>query len=117
MQRMSTEVGKMKRDMSVNEYLTENGRGEDEEKWRGKEQGEGGGDIRIGENKTKQVNSLRTKMYLSDLRTQFVPRSKHSASVIKTDKLMLYGEISTKLYLSDLKTRFVPRSKHSLLQF
>jgi hypothetical protein len=52
-----------------------------------------GGDIRIGENKTKQVNSLRTKMYLSDLRTQFVPRSKHSASVIKTDKLMLYGEI------------------------
>jgi hypothetical protein len=32
MQRMSTEVGKMKRDMSVNEYLTENGRGEDEEK-------------------------------------------------------------------------------------
>ena len=28
-----------------------------------------------------------------DLRIKFVPRSKHSASVIKTDKLMLYREI------------------------
>ena len=33
------------------------------------------------------------KFYLSDLKTQFVPRSKLSASVIKTDKLMLYREI------------------------
>ena len=39
------------------------------------------------------VNSLRTKLYLSNLKTQFVPRRKHSASVIKTDKLMLYREI------------------------
>ena len=39
------------------------------------------------------VNPLNTKLYLSDLKTQLVPRSKHSASVLKTDKLMLYREI------------------------
>ena len=39
------------------------------------------------------INPLRTKLYLSNLKTQFVPRSKHSASVIKTDKLTLYREI------------------------
>ena len=40
-----------------------------------------------------QINPLSTKLYLSDLKTQSVPRSKHSASVLKTDKLMLYREI------------------------
>ena len=30
---------------------------------------------------------------MSNLKTHFVPRSKHSASVLKTDKLMLYREI------------------------
>jgi len=30
---------------------------------------------------------------VSDLKTQFLLRSRHSASVTKTDKLMLYGEI------------------------
>jgi len=39
-----------------------------------------------------RVNLLKTKLHLSDLKTQFVPRSKHSVSVIKTDKLMLYRE-------------------------
>ena len=39
------------------------------------------------------INPLSTKLYLSDLKTQFVPRRKHSASVLKTDKLMLYREI------------------------
>ena len=39
------------------------------------------------------LNPLSTKLCLSDLKTQFVPRSKHSASVTKTDKLMLYREI------------------------
>ena len=29
---------------------------------------------------------------MSNLKTQFVPRRKHSASVIKTDKLLLYRE-------------------------
>jgi ribonuclease HI len=29
-------------------------------------------------------------MYMFDLKTQSVPRSKHSASVIRTDKLMLF---------------------------
>jgi hypothetical protein len=31
-------------------------------------------------------------MYLSHLKAQFVPRSKHSASVIETEKLLLYIE-------------------------
>ena len=39
------------------------------------------------------IKPLSTKLYLSDLKTHFVPRSKHSASVLKTDKLMLYREI------------------------
>ena len=39
------------------------------------------------------VNPLSTKLYLSDLKTQLVPRCKHSASVLKTGKLMLYREI------------------------
>ena len=30
---------------------------------------------------------------MSDLKTQFVPRSKHSVSVIQTSQLMLYREI------------------------
>jgi len=37
--------------------------------------------------------ALRTKLYLCDLKIQSVPRSKHSASVIKTVNLMLYREI------------------------
>ena len=32
----------------------------------------------------KHINPLSTKLYLSDLKTHFVPRSKHSASVFKT---------------------------------
>jgi hypothetical protein len=36
---------------------------------------------------------LRTKLYLSDLNTQSVPRSKHSACVIRAGMLMLYREI------------------------
>jgi hypothetical protein len=39
------------------------------------------------------TNPLRTKLYLSHLKTQFVPLSKHFASVIETDNLMLYREI------------------------
>ena len=34
------------------------------------------------------INPVRTQPYPSDLETHFVPRSKHSAWVIKTDKLM-----------------------------
>ena len=41
----------------------------------------------------KRFNPLSTKLYLSDLKTQIVPRSRHSASVLKTDKLMLYREM------------------------
>ena len=43
--------------------------------------------------KQTYINPISTKVYLSDLKTQSVPRSKHSASVIKTDKLMLYRQI------------------------
>jgi hypothetical protein len=39
------------------------------------------------------ISRLRTKLYLPDLKAQFVPRSKQSASAIKTDTLMLYREI------------------------
>ena len=40
------------------------------------------------------LSPLGMKSYLSDLKTQFLPRRKHSLpSVIKTDKLMLYREI------------------------
>jgi len=40
------------------------------------------------------IKPLRTKLYLSDSKTQSVPRSKHSASVIKTSQFMLYREIT-----------------------
>ena len=40
-----------------------------------------------------QFNHCRAKMYLHDLKTQFVPRCKDSVSVIKTSQLMLYSEI------------------------
>jgi hypothetical protein len=39
------------------------------------------------------VNPLRTKLYPSDLNTQLVPRSKHSASHTKTSQITLYREI------------------------
>jgi len=39
------------------------------------------------------LNPLRTKLYLSDLKLQSVPRSKHSASVIKTSQFILYIEV------------------------
>jgi len=34
--------------------------------------------------------TLEGRIWISDLKIQFVPRSKHSASVIKTDYLFLY---------------------------
>ena len=40
-----------------------------------------------------KFNPLRTQLYQSDFKTQFVPRSKHSASVTKTSQLMLFREI------------------------
>jgi hypothetical protein len=49
------------------------------------------------------INRLTTKLYLSDLKTQSVPRSKHSASVIKTDQLMVYSEIMA--VCSEIHTR------------
>jgi hypothetical protein len=36
-------------------------------------------------------NHLMTKLYLSDLKTHILPRSEHSALVIKPDKLMLHS--------------------------
>jgi hypothetical protein len=45
-----------------------------------------------GRKKCRVFNPLRMKLYLSDLKAQFVPRSKNSYSVIKTDELLLYRE-------------------------
>jgi len=39
------------------------------------------------------LNPLNTKLYLSYLKTQSVPRSKLSAWIIKTSQLMPYREI------------------------
>jgi len=36
---------------------------------------------------------VKHPVYLSDLKTQSVPRSKHSVSVIKTSQLLLYREM------------------------
>lgn len=36
---------------------------------------------------------IKDKTYLFYIRSQFVPRSKHSASVMKTNQLMLHKEI------------------------
>ena len=74
------------------------------------------------------INPLSTKLYLSGLKTQPVPRSKHSLSVIQTSQLMLDKEIiavcsqihtkhintlcgqNVELYIKILS---VPRSKHT----
>jgi len=44
---------------------------------------------RKGSDKVLVCNPLKKKLYPSDLKTQSVPHSKHSASVIKTDKLII----------------------------
>ena len=47
----------------------------------------------INRRRTRSKNNpLRTKLYLSNLKTQFVPLRKLSASVIKTAKLLPYRE-------------------------
>jgi hypothetical protein len=38
------------------------------------------------------VNLLKTKRRLLNLKTQSIPRSKHSISIIKINQFMLYGE-------------------------
>jgi len=52
-------------------------------------------------------NLLRMKLYLSDLKTPCVPRSKHSVSVIKTDNLMLYREniaVCSEIYINHVNS-------------
>jgi hypothetical protein len=44
------------------------------------------------------INPLRTKLYMPDLKTQSVLRSKHSCFIYKQDKLMLYREIIVLCY-------------------
>ena len=48
--------------------------------------------IRV-QSECSHFNPLRTKLNVSDLKNQSVPRSKHSVSVIQTSQLMLYREI------------------------
>jgi len=77
---------------------------------------------------TKHINTLCEQNVELYIKTQSVPRSKHSVSVIKTSQLMLYREIiavcpqihtkhintlcgqNVELYI---KTQSVPRSKHT----
>jgi len=77
---------------------------------------------------TKHTNTLCGQNVELYIKTQFVPRSKHTDSVIKTSQLMLYREIiavcsqihtkhtntlcgqNVELYI---KIQFVPRSKHT----
>ena len=77
---------------------------------------------------TKHTNTLCGHNVELYIKTQSVPRSKHSVSVIKTSQLMLYREIiavcsqihtkhinrlcgqNVELYI---KTQSVPRSKHT----
>jgi hypothetical protein len=44
-------------------------------------------------NGKEDIKLLRTKLDLSELKTQLVQRSKHSASVVIPDQLKLYREI------------------------
>ena len=60
------------------------------------------------------INPLSTKLYLSDLKTHSVPRSKHSASVLKTDKLMLYGEIIAVCSEIHAKHKYIVGRTHNL---
>ena len=46
-------------------------------------------------------------MDLSQLKTQFVPHSKNSASVIQTDKLIVYREIIAVLFLKSNKYTYI----------
>ena len=77
---------------------------------------------------TKHINTLCGQKVELYIKTQSVPRSKHSASAIKTNQLMLYREIiavcsqihtkhintlcgqNVELYI---KTQSVPRSKRT----
>ena len=77
---------------------------------------------------TQHINTLCVQNVQLYIKTQSVPRSKHSVSVIKTSQLMLYREIiavcseihtqhintlcgqNVELYI---KTQSVPRSKHT----
>ena len=76
---------------------------------------------------TKHVNTLCGQKVVLYIKTQYVPRSKHTVSVIQTSQLMLYREIiavcsqihtkhtntlcgqNVELYI---KTQSVARSKH-----
>ena len=77
---------------------------------------------------TKHTNTLCGQNIELYIKTQFLPRSKHSVSVIQTSQLMLYREITAvcsqihtkhintqcgqnvELYI---KIQSVPRSKHT----
>ena len=53
------------------------------------------------------INPLSMKLYLSNLKTQFVPRRKHSASVIKTGKLLLYRQkiaVCSEIHVNHINT-------------
>ena len=59
----------------------------------------------VSEDRAVSVNPLSTKLELSDLKTHFVPRSEHSTSVLKTDKLILYREVIA--VFSDIQAKHI----------
>ena len=63
--------------------------------------------IRDWKTLTWYIKPLRTHLYLPDLKTQSLPRSKHSASVMKTIQLMLYREIIA--LCSEIRTKHINR--------
>ena len=61
-------------------------------------------------------NTISKKLYLSNLKKHFVPRSKYSASVLKTHKIMLYREIiavCSEIHTKHMNIQLVTRSKHT----
>ena len=55
-------------------------------------------------------NLLKTKRNLLYIRNQFVPRSKLSTTVIKTNQLMLYK--AKVIVYSDIRTKHSTQSEH-----
>ena len=56
---------------------------------------------------TKHINTLCGQNVELYIKIQFVPRSKHSVSVIKTDNLMLYREniaVCSEIYINHVNS-------------
>jgi hypothetical protein len=64
----------------------------------------------------REIIAVCSQIHTEHIKTQSVPRSKHSVSVIKTSQLMLYREIiavCSQIHTKHIKAQSVPRSKHT----